>query len=79
MNFEMIIRTAFDNFIRANGGFKCMEDNLKSYMEEAIEEGDDLSCTAEVFCNDLDAFEGYLQETINDIISAAKINVTVEF
>ena len=79
MNFELYARTAFDNFIIANGGFKGMEDNLKTYMEEAIEEGDDLSYTAEVFCNDLDTFEGYLQEAINDIISAAKINVTIEF
>ena len=79
MNFEMCIRTAFDNFIRANGGFKVMEDNLKIYMEEAIEEGNDLSYTAEVFCNDLDTFEGYLQDAVNEMISAAKIDVTIEF
>ena len=79
MNFEVCIRTAFEDFINANGGFKAMENNLKTYMEEAIEESDDLSYTAEAFCNDLDIFEGYFIEAVNEMISAAKINVTIEF
>lgn len=79
MSFEQCIRDAFDEFIRANGGFKVMEDNLKTYMKEDIQEGDELSYTAEVFCNDLDSFDGYFIEAVNEIISAAKINVTIEF
>lgn len=79
MNFETCIRTAFEEFVRANGGFKAMEDNLKQYMEEGIQEGDDLSYTAEAFCNDLDTFEGYFIEAVNEMVSAAKINVTIEF
>lgn len=79
MTFEKYIRTAFDDFIKANGGFDIIENNLKDYMEEAIQNGDDLSYLAENFCTELDAFEGYLIEATNQIINDATIHVTVRF
>ena len=79
MNFELYARTAFDNFIIANGGFKGMEDKLKEYVEEGIQEGDDFSWIAESFCCDLDVFENYLTEAVHDLLNVAKINVSIEF
>lgn len=70
---------AYSEFIVKNGGLKNMEDSFKEYLKEAIEDGEGLDFIAECFVNDLDSFDGYLIDEINNLISDAKINVTIEF